>query len=191
MQQLLDHVKEIRREKITALKNQLEEQEQLALADLQSEVAHLRLEVDRLGESTAQQAKSKQQYQQETAVRFVTERYKLQLLEELWQDVADKYFAKTEHLKNWLAQQLEGLDVSAGEIFVGPSYNFLLQALKKNKKHSENKNLKVKKDDHIKQAGFIYQGADKIIDARLSVYLEETFQNHKSELYASAFLKQK
>lgn len=186
MQQLLDHVKEIRKEKLAALKVQLEEQEKAALADLQAEVDHLQAEVERLRDATMQQAKSKKQFLEETAHRFAAESYKLELLQQIWQEVAESLLTKPDQAQTWLADQLNSLDGTEGEITVGASRDLLTKLIKKDKKLVAAK-LKIKHNPQMKEAGFIFEGKTKIIDARLSVFLNELFQKHRTKLYQAAF----
>lgn len=194
MQQLLQKLQTIKAEKLAAFKQELAEQETQALHELTTKVTQLRAEIERVKQATASQQASKGAFEAEITTRFALEAYKLELLRLFWADISKQHFSKKETVNAWITNQLEAVlaglqqDESnevSGTIEAGASYDFL-------KKSKLPKGLELVKSDASSQFGedhgFVVTTATKIIDARLSTYLDELFSRNQADLYKVAFI---
>ena len=192
MQQLLQKLQSIKKEKLTAFKPELAEQEAQELQELSTQVEQLRADIERQVKTAQIQKESKGAHQAEIDMRFALDSYKQELLRLFWKDITDQHFSKKDVHTSWVQNQLDAaldtLESDAeslnGVIEAGLSYDQL-------KKAKLPKGITLKKSgaqsDVADEPGFVLTTDSKIIDARLSTYLEEQFTQNKSDLYQVAF----
>jgi len=185
MQSFVDQIKKVKAEKLSALKQELADQERASLEQLEAEVVALRSELDRLRDSRQLQARSKAEFEANMKKRFAVESYKLELLHMLWQEVTEKHFADEKVLEAWLTDQVGSISGKSGTIEAGASYKMLEKLLKK---ASGTSKLTLKKSDSLAtEPGFVFTADTYTLDARLSHYLSELFAAQQAHLYQVAF----
>lgn len=190
MKHLLGHIKSIKEEKLSEFKAALELQEKEALLELETVYSQLQEEIARVKKTMQEQIVSKEAFQLQMTTHFSTESYKQELLDMLWQEVSQSYFEKKEAQEALLLKLIVLIPTSDGVIRAGASYSQLQQLLRADESARKlaGSSFELKKDASLdSEMGFVFEGEDVTVDARLSVVLQTLYQKNRSELYKVAF----
>lgn len=184
MNQFLQRLQTIKKEKLADYTQFLALQEKSTLESLESQVAQLQATIERTARTAQSQREAKKAFDTQIQERFALETHKQALLALFWNEISAKHFEKDNVVKKWLAEQIDELatnDIFAdGEVRAGASHDIL-------KKMKLPKSVSLKKDASITEHGFVFKSKDNIIDSLLSTYLAETYRAHRADLYRTAF----
>jgi len=184
MNQFLQRLQSIKKEKLAEFTQFLVLQEKTTLESLESQVAQLQATIERTARTAKVQKEAKKAFDSQIQERFALETHKQALLTLFWNEISSKHFEKDSVVKKWLSEQVDELITQgvliAGEIRAGASHDAL-------KKITLPKSVSLKKDASITEHGFVFESKDNFVDCLLSTYLAEKYKAHRADLYQKAF----
>jgi hypothetical protein len=177
MKQFISYLQQAKITRLAEYEETLAQELTDRLQDKADLLSQLKIDEKKLSQELVLRQQAESQYASQQRVNSKLTLVQRAELQTIWHQTVDEHFAKKDLLEKWLIDQISALPKEKGEVRAGDSFSILSRILGKQKDYS------LVRDDILKgEAGFIYESDRLMVDARLSLYLDQAYQENEAAL---------